>query len=163
LLKDGHQAVFQVGRYDPKRPLIIDPAIVYSSFLGGAGNSLSPDKDTANDIKVDAEGNIYVTGATNSLGRWDADVYVRKFDPTGSKLLYATYFDSNGTDDSGLGIAVDAMGNAYVTGQFGDNLLQSGLGVLVAKLDPAGVPLYRKSFGADSDIGLSGDIGARIA
>lgn len=138
------------------------PAIASSTYLGGGGHPLSPDKDTGNDVAVDAAGNVYVAGATNSLGRWDADVFVRKFDPTGAQLLYETVLDSNGTDDAALGIAVDGAGNAYVTGRFGDALLQGGLGVFVAKLGATGDPLYQVVFGADGD-GYSADLGARVA
>lgn len=138
------------------------PAIAYSTYLGGSGHPLSPDKDTGNDVAVDAAGNVYVAGATNSLGRWDADVFVAKFDASGSQLLYETFLDSNGTDDTALGIAVDGAGNAYVTGRFGDALLQRGLGVFVAKLGSTGEPLYEVAFGADGD-GYSADFGARIA
>jgi hypothetical protein len=112
---------------------------------------------------LDAAGNIYVVGATNSLGRYDSDVFVRKFNPSGSQLLYETYLDSNGTDDVGYGIAVDSVGNAYVTGKFGDWWFRQGQGALVAKLSPTGVPLYQVTFGADSASGYSGDIGRGIA
>jgi hypothetical protein len=163
VIKGAREVAFHAGRYDASRPLIIDPEIVYSTYLGGSGNEWSPDADSGNDITLDASGNIYVVGATNSLGRWDSDVLVRKFDPSGSTLLYETYLDSNGTDDVGYGIAVDAAGNAYVTGHFGDPWLTSGLGVVVAKLSPAGVPLYQTTFGASSTSGWSRDVGTRIA
>jgi hypothetical protein len=141
------------------------PTIAYSTFLGGvSGNPYGRvDKDEGNDIAVDGAGNIYVVGSTNSLGRYDSDVFVRKFDPTGSTLLYETFLDSNGTHDVGLGIAIDPAGNAYVTGQFGDPLLPgSALGVLVAKLSPTGVPRYKVTFGAGGR-GYSMDYGVRIA
>ena len=162
VLAGAREVGFHVCRFDASRPLIIDPAIVYSSFVGGLGNPSNGDKDSANDITVDSAGNIYVIGETNSLGRYDTDIYVRKFDPSGSKLLYATYLDSNQTNDFGNAIAVDSAGNAYLTGQFGDGELMSGLGVLVAKLSPAGVPLYEYYFGANSP-GFSADEGTGIA
>ena len=142
-----------------------EPAIAYSTFLGGlSGDPYSHiDKDEGNDIAVDVAGNIYVVGSTNSLGRYDTDVFVRKFDPSGSTLLYETFLDSNGTHDIGYGIAVDPAGNAYVTGQFGDPMLPgSGLGVLVAKLGPTGIPRYKVTFGAGGR-GYSQDYGVRIA
>lgn len=148
---------------DAASPLLANPMITYSTYLGGNGYPLSPDKDVGNDIAVDAAGNIYVVGSTNSLGRYDSDVFVRKFDSSGSTLLYETFLDSDGSDDVGLGIAVDAAGYAYVTGRLGDWWFQQGRGALVAKLSPTGVPLYQVTLGADSDGGFSGDFGVRIA
>jgi beta-propeller repeat-containing protein len=101
---------------------------VYSTFLGGTGD------DAGRDIAVDAGGNAYVTGFTNSTdfpttpGAFQTapgggvcsgvpcnDAFVVKLNPTGDTLLYATYLGGNGSD-VGLGIAVDGAGNAHVTG-----------------------------------------------
>jgi hypothetical protein len=163
VITGAHEVGFAVGAYDARRPLVIDPVIVYSTFLGGVNiDPFSADKDSGNDIAVDAAGNIYVAGTANALGRYDSDVFVRKFDPSGSTLLYETYLDSNGTNDRGFGLAVDSAGNAYVTGQFGDPMLPGwALGVLVAKLSSAGVPVYQVTFGADP--WYSHDYGTDIA
>src|SRR5207302_2803498 len=102
-------------------------ALVYSTFLGGNGT------ESGRGIVVDSSGNTYVTGATTSTNfptTADAfqpsfaagtcisgctDAFVTKLDPTGSTLVYSTYL--GGSDrDGGTGIAVDALGNAYVTG-----------------------------------------------
>src|SRR5262249_48607252 len=101
-LSGRQQVSFEVGPYDAARPLVIDPVLAYSTYLGGNG------ADFGSGIAVDATGNVYVTGATNSLGRWDLDAFVVKLDPTGSQLLYATFIDGYGFDDIGNGIAVDA-------------------------------------------------------
>jgi hypothetical protein len=164
VLNDPYRVGFQLSAYDPARPLVIDPVLASSTYFGGDGyhgEYSSPDKDTANDIAVDAEGDVYVTGATNSLGRWDADVSVVKFDPTLSTVLYATFLDGSGWDDVGNGIAVDAAGNAYVTGSLGTPSL--GSRVFVAKLDATGSPLggYFVSFGTLGGYGV--DIGHDIA
>jgi hypothetical protein len=97
-------------------------ALVYSTYLGasGAGGSAG--------IVVDATGNAYVTGRTTStdfpttpgafqttFGGGDSDAFVTKLDPTGSALVYSTYLGGSGSE-GGAGIAVDAAGNAYVTG-----------------------------------------------
>src|SRR5258706_537610 len=100
----------------------VDPtgsALVYSTYLGGSG------ADWGNGIAVDSGGNAYVTGITFSTdfpttaGAFQSAVsgggFFTNLNPTGSALVYSTYL--GGTDlDLGLGIALDAKGNAYVTG-----------------------------------------------
>jgi uncharacterized protein (TIGR03437 family) len=113
---------FQTAAYDRSRPLIIDPVLQYTAYLGGSS------ADEANAIAADAAGNSYVTGFTRSIdfpskpGAFQAltqgsqDAFVAKISPNGSSLIYATFLGGNGTD-TGLGIAVDPQGNAYVTGR----------------------------------------------
>lgn len=119
LLDDG-QVRFEVGPYDHARPLVIDPILSYSTYLGGSGI------DVGFAIAVDAAGCAYVTGntASNSFPTKYAmqskraganDVFVTKFNTPGSGLVYSTYFGGSG-DDCGYGIAVDGDGYAYVTG-----------------------------------------------
>jgi len=121
LLKGESGYGFAVGSYDPRYPLIIDPALDYSTFLGGTGG------DTGDGIAVDASGSAYVTGFTSSAdfptttGAFDtalgesSDAFVTKLNASGSALVYSTFL--GGTDrDNGEDIAVDASGNAYVTG-----------------------------------------------
>lgn len=119
----GNRVMFEVDAYDRSEPLVIDPTLVYSTYLGGSGWS------HGYGIAVDASGNVYVTGRTASVqfpttaGAFStklarqgyADVFVAELNAAGSALLYATYL--GGTyDDEGDGIAVDASGDAYVTG-----------------------------------------------
>jgi Beta-propeller repeat/FG-GAP-like repeat len=112
---------FEVASYDKREPLIIDPVLRYSTYLGGNGD------DTGNGIAVDAEGNAYVIGSTSSSNFPTAnplagasaggqDVFVTKLNAAGNALVYSTYLGGSGTD-YGYGIAVDADGNAYVTGE----------------------------------------------
>ena len=125
VLKDKHRVGFQVAAYDLARPLVIDPVLVYSTYLGGSGS------EQALGIAVDAAGAAYVTGFTTSadftlgctapctvldatLGGF-ADAFVAKLNATGTALVYSTYLGGSG-DEFGLGIAVDAAGAAYVTG-----------------------------------------------
>ncbi len=119
LLQDKQEVSFRVARYDKTRPLIIDPILAYSTYLGGSGS------DAGYEIAVDSSGSAYVTGETSSadfpvsgayqgdLG--DVDAFVTKFDPSGRTLAYSTYLGGGGTD-IGYGIAVDSSGSAYVTG-----------------------------------------------
>jgi pimeloyl-ACP methyl ester carboxylesterase len=113
---------FDIGAYDKTQPLIIDPVLSYSTYLGGSS------VDFGQGIAVDATGNAYVTGYTNSInfsttpgalqtsrvGGWDA--FVTKVNAAGSALVYSTYLGGSGSETP-YGITVDATGNAYVTGQ----------------------------------------------
>lgn len=106
---------FRLGKYNPDKALILDPAIIiYSGFIGGAGD------DRANGIAVDSDGAAYVTGETASnettfpetAGAFDrtqnggVDVFVAKVKPDGSGLVYATFIGGDG-DDRGLAIALE--------------------------------------------------------
>lgn len=109
---------FRVGPYDRNRPLVIDPVLSYSTYLGGL------DADGGMAIAV-RNGEAYVTGYTDSLNFPPAggalpnqpgqDAFVAKLNASGSGLAYATYLGGNG-EDAGMGIAVDSAGQAYVTG-----------------------------------------------
>ena len=120
----GRQAVgFELGAYDSSQPLVIDPSlVVYAGYIGGDGI------DGASDVAVDPEGNAYVTGFTSSSHmsfpvaagpdttfNADQDVFVAKVNAAGTALIYAGYIGGSGSE-TGNGIAVDADGNAYVTG-----------------------------------------------
>jgi hypothetical protein len=113
---------FAVGAYDPRYPLVIDPGLDYSTFLGGT------DGDRGLDIAVDRSGRAYVTGQTAStdypttpgafdrtFNGLDFDAFVTKLNASGSALAYSTFLGGTDTED-GFGIAVDGMGRAYVTG-----------------------------------------------
>ncbi|MEE9584721.1 MAG: SBBP repeat-containing protein, partial [Candidatus Brocadiales bacterium] len=114
---------FEVASYDPDYPLIIDPGLEYSTFLGGSG------EDRGYGIAVDSSGNVYVTGFTVSReypttsGAYDTsisgyDAFVTKINPAASgdaSLSYSTFLGGSGRD-YGQAIALDSSGNAYVTG-----------------------------------------------
>ena len=113
-LRRHHRVRLEVGSYDRRLPLVIDPLLVYSTYLGGSGEDFA---DAG--IGADGSGNAYLTGATTSVnfpgtGTPSADVrmFVTSLNPTGSALRYSAIFDSG----RGRAIAVDAAGNAYVTG-----------------------------------------------
>ncbi|HEY4882373.1 MAG TPA: SBBP repeat-containing protein [Myxococcales bacterium] len=120
VLKGAHRVAFKVAAHDSSRPLIIDPALFYSTYLGGSI------RDGGQGIAVDSAGNAYVTGLSNSpdfptAGAFQGtlaggfDAFVTKINAVGSALVYSTYLGGSG-DDYGLGIAVDAAGNASLTG-----------------------------------------------
>ena len=165
-----HRVGFQLGAYDPSRPLIIDPVLVFSSYLGGSGF------DQGYAIAVDSFGSSYITGQTAAIdfpvtgGAFQTnygggDAFVAKLNPSGSALVYATYL--NGA--SGNGIAVDSAGNAYVTGEAGPTSFPTtagafqttplGYDTFVTKLNADGSALvYSARFGGNLD-----DFGRAIA
>jgi len=122
LVKGKKQVAFQIADYDRGKPLVIDPTLAFSTFLGGNGS------DRAAGIAVDSAGNVYLTGDTLSTNfpvtpgaiqtakaPFNFDAFVTKMNATGTALIYSTYF-GGANRDSGTDIAVDAAGNAYITG-----------------------------------------------
>jgi hypothetical protein len=122
---------FQVGIFDHTKPLVVDPVmLVYAGYIGGSGLD-----DVGRGIAVDGAGNAYITGSASSdettfpdgdgfgpvpgpdqtHNGSSADAFVAKVNPSGTALVYAGYIGGSG-GDAGRDIAVDAMGNAYVTG-----------------------------------------------
>jgi hypothetical protein len=99
--------------------LILDPEVIWSSYYGGTG------LDDSRGICTDANGDYYLTGATNSttlisylgyqgLLGGDNDVYVVKFNALNERL-WATYYGRTG-NDVGNDIVVDPYGGIYVAG-----------------------------------------------
>src|SRR6266481_5767425 len=119
---------FVVGKYDRSEPLIIDPVLNYSTYLGGSVRG-----DFGGGIAIDSKGDAFVTGATFSVNfptttgsfhpgpltsNANGAVFVTELNPTGTQELYSTYLAGTGDlGDFGNGIAVDANGNAYIVGE----------------------------------------------
>jgi len=114
---------FEVKDYDKTQPLVIDPILDYSTYLGGNTN------DDATSVAVDGSGDAYVVGATSStnfptsagayqttnLGGGNDVAFVTELNSAGSAVIYSTYLGgSQGTNANG--IALDAGGNAHVIG-----------------------------------------------
>jgi hypothetical protein len=123
LLRKGSQVAFQLGAYDRRRPLIIDPTVEYSTFVG------SSIQGTAGwGLAVDSSGNAYVGGMTGAANfpttfgtvqtsyAGSGDAFVSKLNLAGSDLIYSTYLGGSGNDYADA-MSVDASGNAYITGQ----------------------------------------------
>jgi Beta-propeller repeat len=117
----GNQVGFKIADYDKTQPLVIDPVIIYSTFFGGTGD------EVPFGVAVDSQGSAYVTGSTTSVDfptqspfqssnkGGSTDAFVFKLDPSGTQVIYSTYIGGSGLDDA-HSIAVDAGGNAYITG-----------------------------------------------
>lgn len=171
---------FEIGAYDQSQPLIIDPVLVYSSFMGGTGS------EQGLGIAVDADGSAYVTGTTGSTdfpvsggaqstkGAFN-DAFVVKLNPAGTALVYGTYIGGNG-DDVGNAIAVDAQGNAYVVGNTGSGSFPTTAGAFqtsksgvldgfAIKLNSAGSQILYSTFlggeNTDSALGVAVDSNGR--
>jgi len=161
---------FDVGAYDPSQPLIIDPVLGYSTYLGGSGY------DAGYGVTVDGAGAAYVTGSTDSAnfptaggqGAYggDEDAFVAKLNPSGSALVYSTYIGGSG-DNGGNPFGVDSSGAVYITGWTNStnfptvNALQSAYGggpndAFLTKLNAAGNALLYSTYlgGSGDDQGL---------
>ncbi len=160
---------FEIRGYDPSQPLIIDPVVSYSSYLGGSEMS------AVTGVAVDSVGDLYATGWTEALdfpidgaiqvsNQGGVDAFVVKMNPAGTALMYATYIGGRG-DDRGAGIAVDSSGQAYVTGSTSsDNFplaspirstLTGGRAAFALKLNAAGSALLYSTYlgGSNYDLG----------
>ena len=155
IIIDENTYGFFVEDYDCNQPLLIDPSLDYSTFIGGSG------RESGSRIFVDSSGSIYAMGDTASsdfptttgvyqsaLGG-DYDVYVLKLNSDGKSLAYATYFGGSG-NDYGYCMDVDNSGNAYLTGRTASSDFPATTGayqsvygggsydVFVSKLNPDG-------------------------
>jgi uncharacterized protein (TIGR03437 family) len=175
---------FETARYDRSKELVIDPTLSYSTYLGGSGN------EGARGIALDGSGNIYIAGNTTSsnlstisayqpnfggetASYLGGDAFVAKFNSSGA-LVYLTYLGGS-ADDAASALAVDAAGNAYITGQTTStnfpvvNPYQSTFGgsgtgsiirtgdAFVAKLSPTGNHLIYSTYlgGGQDDAGTA--------
>jgi hypothetical protein len=173
-LKDGFG--FDVGSYDERRRLVIDPAVfIYSGFIGGSRS------EGGAGIAVDAAGRAYVVGTTNShpssfpakVGPdrtygGQRDAFVAKVSASGTRLIYVGYIGGRAFE-AGNAVAVDTSGNAYVTGTtssgpasfpvtVGPDLTYNGTSdAFVAKVDASGTALdYAGYVGGDSTENATG-------
>src|SRR6266403_1978684 len=123
----NHRVSFAVGSYDRSEPLVLDPVLNYSTYLGGTGIG----NDIGYAIAVDSSGDAFVAGQTvtvdfpttsgavvTSKNPNSGAAYVAELNPAGTQLLYSTYLCGTITNssESTFGIAVDSTGKIYVTG-----------------------------------------------
>ncbi|MBN2515770.1 MAG: SBBP repeat-containing protein, partial [Deltaproteobacteria bacterium] len=119
VLYDGNRAGFHVAPYDTRRPLVIDPELTYSTYIGGIN------LDNCNGIAIDSSGHAYITGGTDSpnfpinnpqVKNSGRDVFITKLDSDGSTLMYTTYLGGSNNDEA-FSIAIDSNKNVFITGK----------------------------------------------
>jgi hypothetical protein len=164
---------FEVGQYDRSKLLVIDPVLLYSTYLGGNGY------DQGFGVAVDGSGNIVVAGTTastnfptgnafQSQNAGGQDVFITKFNSSGTSLIYSTYLGGRNSENC-EGMTLDSSGNAYVTGFTNSpnyptkNAIQAKKGVqnvFLSKLDPTGNLVSSTYFGGsgfDEAFGIAVD------
>ncbi|MDQ4132268.1 MAG: SBBP repeat-containing protein [Actinomycetota bacterium] len=168
---DGDRVGFALGIHDPARPLVIDPVLAYSTYLGGNFG------ETGEGIAVDSSGQAVVVGDTissdfprafaidNTLGG-DRDGFVTKLNASGTGLVYSTFLGGS-EFDAASAVAVDTAGNAYVAGTTSstnfptlsafDSTFNGTEDVFVTKLSPSGALGYSTYLGGSSGSGGTGD------
>lgn len=150
---------FEVGSYDKTKSLVIDPVLEYSTYLGGDIH------DGAKAVAVDSQGNVYVVGCTysttfpttnTSSNQGIGDAFISKLNPTGTALLFSTYFGGDGFDYAS-GVAVDSVRNLlYVTGETYSSTYLSTTGSSSAPdMFVGSVPLGTVAVYADSPVGTT--------
>ena len=178
VLHNRHEVSFEVAVYDHHQPLVIDPVLVYSTYLGGSG------LDEAYGIAVDNAGNAYIAGVTSSTDfpvanafqsavgpvvPYSTHAFVTKMSPTGT-VSYSTFLGGNGWDQA-QAIAGDQAGNAYITGYTDSKNfplqnpiqpeLNFGYDAFVTELNASGSALVFSTFlggnGEDAGFGIAVD------
>ena len=161
-LRAHGRVAFEVGPYDAGRTLVIDPMLIYSTYLGAGGG------DWAWAIAVNPQGYAWVTGEAGpgvfpvTPGAYDTsfngatDVFVTCLSQQGNVLKFSTFLGGNG-NERGLGIALDGAGSSYVTGWTMSNnfpttpgafdtVQNGGTDAFVAKLNVFGTILMYSTF-----------------
>lgn len=155
-----HEVGFAVESYDPAKTLVIDPVLIYSTYLGGLDN------EYGNGIEADAAGNAYVSGITYSVDfptkaplqfslAGVGNAFVAKYDASG-RLVYSTFLGGAG-EDGGFAVATDGQGSAYVAGTTDSSNFPTTNGAaqpsrngrldgFIAKLSPQGDSLVFSTF-----------------
>src|SRR5258708_3392310 len=116
-----NEVAFTVGRYDKRQTLVIDPALIYSTLA-----DLDIGTDGPSAVAVDSTGAAYILGQLFTTIGPNAKMFVAKFNPSGSALVYESYVGSipgssvSTLHSNGEEIVADANGNVYVTGRSND-------------------------------------------
>jgi hypothetical protein len=162
ILLADNEAGFRLGRFDRGLPLVIDPTLAFSTYLGGN------ERELMFGLALDQSDDVYVCGTTystdfpTSTGAFQTsyagneDAFVSKLSADGSTLIYSTYIGGSGLDVCDM-IAVNSLGEAYITGHTSSRDFPTTKGVFqrkhrgktnafVAKLNPTGTALEYCSY-----------------
>ncbi len=172
---------FDVGAYDHRRPLVIDPVVSYNTYLANASASSFA---SATSTALDSFGNAYFAGwiEGSSLGiqavgqtsnQGSVDAFLVKISPGGA-LIFATYFGGSG-DDRALGLTVDASNQPWLTGSTSSadlplmlpfqGALAGSRNAFIAQFSAAGNLLfstYLGGSGPDAGNGIAADAGGNV-
>jgi len=178
---------FRLGSYDRAKPLVIDPVLVYSTYLGGSGVDTEPGiGDSALGVAVDGSGSAYIVGYALSpdypttAGALETartcspcyGAFVTKLNPAGTALVYSTYLAGTAAKSYANAVAVDDSGNAYICGgtltgfpvtpgAFQTNSQETP--AFVAKLNPTGSALIYSTYLGGASSYLGGDSATALA
>ena len=169
---------FAIGGRRPGWTLVVDPGLVWSTYLGGSG------LERVHALALNAQGAVTVAGMTYSAdfpttpGAFNTtfrghDAFVTKLSPTGSSLIYSTFL--GGGFDEVYGLALDTQGGAIVAGWTGSSTFPTTPGAFnttplnngiqrafVTRLSPTGSSLVYSTFlgggtGGDAALALTID------
>jgi hypothetical protein len=215
VLLDKNAVGFRIGKYDHTRSLVIDPILAYSTYLGGSGYHIPAGPECCGDygtsIAVDSEESVYVAGVAGSgnfpvtkgsvqtvntdcagcgTPRANGVAFVTRLNAAGTQMIYSTFLGGTGDyyyGDVAKGIAVDAFGDAYVTGYTGSSgtipygfptttgayqttnnaAVNGAYTAFVSKLSPDGTTLLYSTYlggsGFNSGVATGGDSANGIA
>ncbi len=127
-IADNHRVTFSVPSYDRNQPLVLDPVLDYSTYVGGTSD------DNATGIAVDGNGDAFISGITSSTDfpttsngfiqqPLTANVspavaaFVAELNPAGNTVVYSSYIAGSTPGETAFGVAVDSTGKVYLTGQ----------------------------------------------
>jgi hypothetical protein len=112
VLRAANRVGVEIVGYDRSETLVIDPTLVYSTYLGDVR------RDYGNAVAVDAQGAAFIAGGFNWGDNTDTDVFVAKFDPTGRNLLWRARIGGQFNEEA-AGLALDPAGGVHLTGSTG--------------------------------------------
>ncbi|MBS1824225.1 MAG: SBBP repeat-containing protein [Acidobacteria bacterium] len=163
-----NEVTFELGAFDKRRPLTIDPSVAYSTYLGGEG----ADRPTA--LAVDINTSAYLAGYTSSTFFPGAGMkpasgevgFVTKLTPAGNGIVYSLYFNA-----VPWAIAVDKSGAVYLSGHTAGSLavknafqpqLAGQTDAFVAKFDPSGALAFSTYLGGSGEENAQVNGGVRV-